>query len=110
MKTDDAVARLAALAQPSRLELFRRLVQAGPPGLAAGALAEALVIPKPTLSFHLAQLEHAGLIQSRRAGRSIIYRADYAAIAELIGFMSENCCGTGVSLVAAAKPPRRKRR
>ncbi|MCC6202603.1 MAG: helix-turn-helix transcriptional regulator [Gammaproteobacteria bacterium] len=108
MKIETAVERLAALAQASRIEAFRKLIQAGPQGLAAGVLAETLAIPKPTLSFHLAQLEHAGLIRSQRLGRSIIYRADYAAIAELLGFMSENCCGTGVALAAAAKPARRK--
>ncbi|HSM12673.1 MAG TPA: helix-turn-helix transcriptional regulator [Thermoanaerobaculia bacterium] len=104
MRTETAVDRLSGLAQASRLEIFRQLVQAGPEGLAAGAIAEALAIPKPTLSFHLAQLERAGLVASRRDGRSILYRADYDSIAELVGFLYDNCCGRGS---ACAPRPRR---
>ncbi|HLF56291.1 MAG TPA: metalloregulator ArsR/SmtB family transcription factor [Thermoanaerobaculia bacterium] len=105
MKSADAVASLAALAQESRLEIFRRLVQRGPEGMPAGEIAAALAIAKPTLSFHLAHLERAGLARARRDGRSILYSADFDAIAALVGFLYENCCGTATSCA----PPRRKR-
>jgi DNA-binding transcriptional ArsR family regulator len=90
------------LAQETRLELFRRLVRRGPEGLAAGEIAEALEIPKPTLSFHLAALERAVLVGSTREGRSIVYAADYGAIAELVGFLYENCCGEGSGCLPSA--------
>ena|SRR5574342_31212 len=116
MKHDAAVERLSALAQETRLELFRRLVRRGPGGMAAGAIAEALAVPKPTLSFHLTTLERAGLITARREGRSIVYAADYGAIAELVGFLYENCCGEDSSCLVAlgragsALPPKYKPR
>jgi DNA-binding transcriptional ArsR family regulator len=97
MNAATAVERLAALAQESRLEIFRRLVQRGPEGLPAGEIAAALAIPKPTLSFHLAHLERAGLARSRREGRSILYSADYDAVSALVGFLYDNCCGAGTS-------------
>ncbi|MBC2778147.1 ArsR/SmtB family transcription factor [Parasphingopyxis marina] len=87
------VAALAALAQEHRLAVFRALVQAGPEGMAAGAIAERLGVPASSLSFHLAQLRHAGLITQRREGRSLIYAADYAAMNGLVGYLMENCCG-----------------
>jgi DNA-binding transcriptional ArsR family regulator len=93
MKTLSAVAALGALAQENRLDVFRLLVQAGPDGMAAGDVAERLKIPPPTLSFHLAQLRHAGLITMRREGRSLIYSADYEGMNELMAFLTENCCG-----------------
>jgi DNA-binding transcriptional ArsR family regulator len=93
MNSPAAVAALAALAQEHRLALFRHLVQAGDEGLAAGAIAEALGIPNSSLSFHLAHLTRAGLIRQRRAGRSLIYTADYAAMNALVGYLMENCCG-----------------
>jgi DNA-binding transcriptional ArsR family regulator len=113
MKLETAVDRLSALAQETRLDLFRRLVRRGPAGMPAGAIAEALAIPKPTLSFHLAALDRAGLVSARRQGRSILYSADYGAIAELVGFLYENCCGEDSSCLpgiparrtAAAAPP-----
>jgi DNA-binding transcriptional ArsR family regulator len=86
------VAALAALAQESRLAVFRLLVQRGPRGLAAGQIGERLGIPGPTLSFHLAQLGHAGLVSSRRDGRSIIYAPDYAGMEALMAYLGENCC------------------
>ena len=92
METKDAVAALAALAQDSRLDVFRLLVQTGPDGLAAGEVAERLEIAPATLSFHLAQLRHAGLIAMRRDGRSLIYSADYDSMNGLMGFLTENCC------------------
>jgi DNA-binding transcriptional ArsR family regulator len=92
VESADAVGALAALAQDSRLAVFRLLVQRGPRGLAAGQIAERLGIPAPTLSFHLAQLVHAGLVGSRREGRSIIYAADYAGMQALMGYLTDNCC------------------
>jgi ArsR family transcriptional regulator, arsenate/arsenite/antimonite-responsive transcriptional repressor len=90
---DSIVAALGALAQPHRLAAYRLLVQAGPEGMAAGALAQALAVPNSSLSFHLAQLSGAGLIAQRRSGRSLIYSADFAAMNRLVAFLTENCCG-----------------
>lgn len=101
MKSPQAVAALAALAQEHRLTLYRLLVQAGPEGLAAGAVAEALGVPNSSLSFHLAQLRHAGLVRQERRGRSLIYSADYEAMNGLLGYLMENCCG-GVDCGPAA--------
>jgi ArsR family transcriptional regulator, arsenate/arsenite/antimonite-responsive transcriptional repressor len=93
MNSPSVVKALAALAQEHRLALFRLLVQAGENGMPAGAIAEALDIPNSSLSFHLAHLTRAGLIQQRREGRSLIYTADYGAMNGLVGFLMENCCG-----------------
>lgn len=93
MKSTAAVEALAALAQEHRLALFRLLVQAGDNGMPAGAIAENLGIPNSSLSFHLAHLTRAGLIQQRRQGRSLIYTADYGAMNALVGYLMENCCG-----------------
>jgi ArsR family transcriptional regulator, arsenate/arsenite/antimonite-responsive transcriptional repressor len=93
METSKAVAALGALAQENRLEVFRLLVQAGPDGLPAGQIAEELGIAAPTLSFHLAQLKHAGLVHQRRDGRSLIYATNYDGMNALMGFLTENCCG-----------------
>jgi len=84
---------LAALAQEHRLQAFRYLVQQGSQGAAAGAIAEHLTIPASSLSFHLAQLERAGLVMRVRKSRSIIYSADFAAMNTLVGYLMENCCG-----------------
>lgn len=92
MEANTVVRALAALAQEHRLAGFRALVQAGAGGLSAGALAEALQLPNSSLSFHLAQLTNAGLIQQQRRGRSLIYSADYAAMNGLMGYLTENCC------------------
>lgn len=92
MKTDAAIEALAALAQASRLAVFRRLVVAGPPGLAAGAIAAELGIGPATLSFHLKELAHAGLVHSRQEGRFVFYSADFERMAALVGFLTENCC------------------
>ena len=97
-----AVQRLAALAHPSRLAIFRLLVEAGPQGLAAGALALRLGLPAPTLSFHLKELAQAGLARARPQSRFVIYSAEFAAINGLIGYLTENCCGGSGRLVAAA--------
>lgn len=97
METENAVAALAALAQQNRLDVFRLLVRAGRDGLPAGQIAERLGIASPTLSFHLAQLRHAGLVEVRRDGRSLIYAADYDGMNELMGFLTENCCSGDVA-------------
>ena len=93
MDSPAAVEALGALAQEHRLAVFRMLVQAGMDGLSAGSIAEALGIPNSSLSFHLTQLSKAGLVTQERQHRSIIYRADYAAMNALVGFLMENCCG-----------------
>ncbi len=93
MNSSVAVEALGALAQDHRLALFRLLVQAGAGGMPAGAIAQDLGIPSSSLSFHLAHLTRAGLIQQRREGRSLIYTADYGAMNALVGFLMENCCG-----------------
>jgi DNA-binding transcriptional ArsR family regulator len=105
MKILETVEALGALAQESRLGVFRLLVQAGPAGLAAGDIADRLRIPPPTLSFHLAQLRQAGLIAMRRDGRSLIYSADYARMNALMAFLTENCCaGTSACATPACDP------
>ena len=96
MKLKTAVASLAALAQENRLAVFRALVQAGPAGLCPGELSDKLDIAGPTLSFHLAQLRHSGLVTATREGRSLHYAANFAAMNSLIDFLTENCCaGSG---------------
>ena len=92
MKMTDAVTALAALAQETRLAIFRALVQAGPEGLAAGRIAEAVGAAASTLSFHLKELAAVGLIKPRQEGRFIYYTADYAVMSELVAFLTEKCC------------------
>lgn len=92
METNDALAALAALSQSSRLAVFRLLVEAGPGGRSAGAIAETLELPLPTLSFHLRTLREAGLVRADRQGRSIRYRAGFDTMNELINYLSANCC------------------
>ena len=93
MRVGQAVDALSALAQEHRLQLFRLLVQAGAEGMAAGELARAIDIPNSSLSFHLGHLQRSGLIERRRAGRSLIYSADYRAMDRLVDYLMENCCG-----------------
>jgi len=93
METTDAVNALYALAQETRLEVFRLLVQSGPSGLAAGRIGEELAVAAPTLSFHLKELRNAGIVRASRSGRSVVYRADFQAMNRLLGFLTENCCG-----------------
>lgn len=93
MEKKAVLAALTALSQETRLDIFRLLVQTGPEGRAAGAIAETLGVTPATLSFHLNQLAHAGLIVQRREGRSLIYSADFTRMDGLIGFLVENCCG-----------------
>src|ERR1700719_4151844 len=93
MKKSNVIAALSALAQETRLEIFRLLIQRGPEGLAAGEIGERLGQPSPTLSFHLNQLRFAGLVTSRRESRSIIYSANFRAMNDLLAYLTENCCG-----------------
>lgn len=93
METKAALLALAALAQDARLRVFRTLVQAGPEGLAAGKIAELAALPPSSLSFHLKELVHAELIESRPEGRFVIYSARFATMNALIGYLTENCCG-----------------
>jgi DNA-binding transcriptional ArsR family regulator len=93
METIDAIKALGALAQDTRLAIYRLLVQAGPAGRAAGTIGDELGIPPATLSFHLAQLAGAGLVRPRQDGRFIYYSADFEAMNALVGFLTENCCG-----------------
>jgi ArsR family transcriptional regulator, arsenate/arsenite/antimonite-responsive transcriptional repressor len=92
MESNEVINALSALAQETRLAVFRLLVQAGPAGLAAGGIATRLDLPGATLSFHLRELSHAGLVTATRQSRSIIYAADFAAMRNLLGFLTENCC------------------
>jgi ArsR family transcriptional regulator len=104
METNEAVKSLAALAQGTRLAAFRLLVEAGPEGMAAGAIAERLSLPAPTASFHLAQLANSGLIRSRTDGRFVIYAADFDRMQTLIGFLTDNCCEGGACAVSPLSP------
>jgi ArsR family transcriptional regulator, arsenate/arsenite/antimonite-responsive transcriptional repressor len=93
MESKTAVEALGALAQDSRLQVYRLLVQAGPEGVAASEIAARLKVPANTLSFHLKTLSHAGLVESRQDGRFVYYTANYQRMNSLLGFLTENCCG-----------------
>jgi ArsR family transcriptional regulator len=93
MEMNDALTALTALAQESRLTVFRALVAAGAEGMPAGVIAARLQIPPATLSFHLKELKIAGLIDCRRDGRSLIYTANFDGMNALLGYLTENCCG-----------------
>src|SRR5436190_24349242 len=102
MEEQDVVRSLAALAQPVRLQVFRALVVTGPTGLTPGVMAEGLGIPPNTLSFHLKELTHAGLVTQERASRNIIYRAAFDRMNALLGYLTENCCqGAGCAEATA---------
>ncbi len=107
MRSPAAVEALSALANEHRLAIYRLLVQAGPEGRAAGAIADKLDLPASSLSFHLAHLTRAGLIEQRRESRSLIYSADFEAMNGLVGFLTENCCG-GANCTPVAAPKRRR--
>lgn len=102
MDDTSAVKALSALAQASRIEAFRLLVRAGPEGLAAGDIARALEVPHNTLSAHLSILANAGLVDSRRAGRSVIYAVNYAGTRDLLAYLMEECCGGAPEVCAPA--------
>src|SRR6476646_9899856 len=100
MEKANAVTALYALAQEHRLEVYRLLVQAGPQGMAAGEVADAVGIAPNTLSFHLDRLRNAGLVSVARQGRSLIYAARYETMNNLLGYLTENCCGGRPELCA----------
>ncbi len=105
MEDDDAVKALGALAQPHRLRVFRALVVAGVEGLTPGALAEQLALPGATLSFHLKELSHAGLVSQQREGRNLIYRAAFPRMNALLHYLTAHCCegaACGVQVQACA--------
>jgi len=110
MEINTAVQSLAALAQETRLSIFRLLVEAGPEGMNAGAIAEAVGVPAATLSFHVAQLARAGLVTSRQESRFIFYAANFEGMDELIAYLTDNCCQGGQCLpkTAAASTTRRR--
>jgi ArsR family transcriptional regulator, arsenate/arsenite/antimonite-responsive transcriptional repressor len=104
MEAQQVVSALSAIAHEHRLAVYRMLVEAGPQGLPAGELAERLGMPPSTLSFHLRQMLHAGLVTQRRLSRQLIYGADYAAMNGLISYLTENCCGRGTARAPACEP------
>lgn len=97
MERQIVIAALDALAQETRLDIFRLLVKAGVAGMPAGMIGEKLGVPNATLSFHLQQLKHAGLATTARKGTTITYKANYSAMNGLIGYLTENCCGSSTS-------------
>lgn len=103
METKTAVLALSALAQDSRLAVFRLLVQAGAVGMPAGQIAEQTGMAPSSLSFHLKELAHAGLVSSRQEGRFVIYTANFQTMNALLGFLTENCCG-GASCLPVCSP------
>lgn len=105
MDTKQVIEALSALAQDTRLAIYRLLVQRGPAGMGAGAIAGALDIPASSLSFHLAHLSRAGLLTQRRESRSLIYAVDFAGMTDLMGYLTENCCGSDVAACAPASLP-----
>jgi DNA-binding transcriptional ArsR family regulator len=98
MEMKSAVIALAALAQDSRLAIYRTLVQAGPEGMSAGKISEATGIPPSSLSFHMKELSFAYLVKSRNEGRFVIYTANFDAMNALLAFMTENCCGVNTNV------------
>jgi DNA-binding transcriptional ArsR family regulator len=107
MKSETAVTALAALAQESRLALFRLLVKRGPEGYTPSEIGERLQIPAPTLSFHLKTLSGAGLVTVRREGRFLYYGADFSRMNELVGFLTEHCCTLATDCTPASCAPAR---
>lgn len=113
MKMESAITALAALAQETRLSIFRTLVRAHSPkegegGLAAGEISEALGVTAATLSFHLKEMSHAGLVSSRREGRSIIYKADLGAMRDLTNYLLEDCCQGACGIVGTGTKQKKK--
>lgn len=105
MDSTQTVACLSALAQETRLAIFRLLVERGPNGLPAGMIADKLELPASSLSFHLAHLNRSGLIVQRRLSRQLIYSADFAVMNDLVGFLTKNCCGGDAALCAPLCAP-----
>jgi len=103
MEQDEVIRSLAALAHPVRLQVFRALIATGQGGMTPGTMAEGLAIPANTLSFHLKELAHAGLVTQERASRNVIYRAAFDHMNTLLGYLTENCCrGAECSVEEAA--------
>ena len=109
MDSSDAVTALSALAQASRLAVFRHLVEVGHQGAHPSDIAHRLEVPANTLSFHLKALAHAGLIQAEQQGRFIRYRANFGAMQALVGFLTDNCCGGDPGKCAPAVPASARR-
>ncbi|MFB9169104.1 ArsR/SmtB family transcription factor [Chromobacterium piscinae] len=105
METKNAVTLLAALAQDTRLGIYRLLVQKGPEGLSVGQIGEQLAVANATLSFHLKELSHSGLIRARQEGRFIYYSANYEQMNALLGFLTENCCRGEACTPASSMSP-----
>ena len=103
MKAKQAVGALAALAHESRLGVYRLLVEAGPEGLNAGTLAARLKLPPSSLTFHLQNLHRAGLVSQARRSREVIYAADFSAMNELVGYLTENCCAGSPSACSSTQ-------
>ncbi|MPS29801.1 metalloregulator ArsR/SmtB family transcription factor [Pigmentiphaga sp.] len=103
MKEDQAVSALGALAHPQRLRVFRALVVAGPEGLTPSVLAGQMAVARNTLSFHLKELAHAGLVTAEQKGRNLIYRAEYGQMNGLIEYLTEHCCQGGVCEVSPSR-------
>jgi DNA-binding transcriptional ArsR family regulator len=108
MNQTDVLGALSALAQESRLAVFRLLVKRGPEGYAAGEISERLAIPGPTLSFHLKELAQAGLVSVRKESRFMYYSANFARMNEVLAYLTENCCSLG-SVCAPARPASRRK-
>ncbi len=108
MQIIHAAAALSALGHEGRLHIYRLLVVAGPRGLTVGAIAKRVKMPGATLSFHLAQLQHAGLVTVRREGQRLVQTADFARMNALVGYLTENCCGNDKACAPACLPKKRK--
>ncbi len=104
MENEDIVGALAALAQDSRLAVYRLLVKRGPEGLAVGEISERLEIPGPTLSFHLKELAQAGLVTARKQSRFVYYAANFDRMNALLAYLTENCCGVGAACAPVCAP------
>jgi ArsR family transcriptional regulator len=104
MNGKQVAAALGALAHETRLEVYRLLVQRGPDGLSAGAIAEKIGLPPSSLTFHLQQLLHAGLVTQRRLSRQLFYATDFAAMNAVMGYLTENCCGGGAVCAPVCRP------
>jgi ArsR family transcriptional regulator, arsenate/arsenite/antimonite-responsive transcriptional repressor len=104
MNSKQVVTALGAIAHDHRLAVYRLLVEKGPQGLPAGEIAERLEMPPSSLTFHLQQMLHAGLVTQRRLGRQLIYAADYAAMNGLVSYLTENCCGSAANCAPACNP------
>ncbi|MSP52155.1 MAG: transcriptional regulator [Alphaproteobacteria bacterium] len=107
MEIKSTIAALAALAQETRLAIFRYLVVAGPVGAPAGKIGALFKMPLSTLSFHLKELKIARLLESRRDGRSLIYAANFATINQLLGYLTEHCCAGSACAPAVSQPSRK---